>query len=54
MGLALQIIGVIATIVSLILSIVGIVTGSGATSGLMLLMIGIALVRLGRIMYRNK
>ena len=53
MGLAFQIIGVLLVIVSLICSVISIIDGSSKTIGIVLLIGGYSLIKIGRKMYRN-
>lgn len=54
MGLALQIIGVVVTLVSLIYSITAIIKGTSSSIAIILVIIGGVLIRIGRKIYRNK
>lgn len=54
MGLLLQIIGVLITVVSLIFSIIAIINGTFSNISVALVIFGGILVRLGRKIYNNK
>ncbi len=54
MGLALQMIGVLSVVVSLVYNITAIMNGSLNTVGVLLLVIGVLLVKIGRKIYKKQ
>lgn len=53
MGLLLQILGVLALIASLVCSIIAIVNGTSKTVAILLLVVGVSLIKIGRVIYSN-
>lgn len=53
MGLLLQILGVIALIVSLVGSIIAIVNGTSKTVAILMLVVGASLIKIGKAIYSN-
>ncbi len=53
MGLLLQIIGVLVLVASIVLNIIALVNGTSNTVGLVLLIAGGFLVRIGRVIYNH-
>ncbi len=54
MGLVLQIIGVLFAVASLVYSVIAIINGSSKAIGLLLLVVGVSLVKIGREIYKNQ